>query len=141
VQTIGYTLLAVFFGAVLVRAIVAQPTGLWGRVCNAQVLRFFGKYSYGLYVFHGLLLPWVETKWLMAWLTRHLPSFYLAWVVHLLLLTLASLAAALVSWHLYEKHFLKLKRFFEYRATTLRQPVRDVIVPPPVGEAASRATG
>ena len=34
-----------------------------------------------------------------------------------------SLIAAWLSWHLYEKHFLKLKRFFEYREAGDAQPI------------------
>ena len=130
VQTVGYTLLALFCGCLLVRAVAARAAGPWGRVCNSVGLRFFGKYSYGIYVFHGLLVPWLAAALPVPRLAGRLHSFYLAWAVHLIVGTLASLALALVSWHLYEKHFLKLKRFFEYRATTLREPVRDDWVPP-----------
>jgi peptidoglycan/LPS O-acetylase OafA/YrhL len=136
VQTIGYTLLALLFGATLVRAVVASPASPLGRVLNGQALRFFGKYSYGLYVFHGLMMWWVKDGLLLNWLARLLQSFYLGLVAHLVVLTVASTAMALLSWHLYEKHFLKLKRFFEYRATTLREPVRDAVVPPPAASAA-----
>jgi len=131
VQTIGYTLLALLFGAALVRAIVTSPTSPFGRLLNSRGLRFFGKYSYGLYVFHGLLMWWVKDGLLLAWLARGLHSFYLGLLAHLVVLTVASTSVALLSWHLYEKHFLKLKRFFEYRATTLNEPVRDAVVPPP----------
>ena len=113
------------------RAVVAGPASLWGGLLNSRWLRFFGKYSYGLYVFHGLLMWWVKDGLLLNWLVRGLHSFYLGLLAHLLVLTVASTAVALLSWHLYEKHFLKLKRFFEYRATTLREPVRDAVVPPP----------
>jgi peptidoglycan/LPS O-acetylase OafA/YrhL len=116
----------------LVAAVLAKPTSVWGRICTTRGLRFFGKYSYGLYVFHGLLVPWARTGTLMAWLERHLGSYALAWLAHFVILTSIATTAALLSWHLYEKHFLKLKRFFEYRATTLREPIRDAVVPPPV---------
>jgi len=78
----------------------------------------------------------VKDGLLLNWLARLLQSFYLGLVAHLVVLTVASTAMALLSWHLYEKHFLKLKRFFEYRATTLREPVRDAVVPPPAASAA-----
>ena len=56
-------------------------------------------------------------------------SFYLASAIQVVGGALISVGIALVSWHLYEKHFLKLKRFFEYRAPTLEgfkanEPVR-----------------
>jgi peptidoglycan/LPS O-acetylase OafA/YrhL len=137
VQTIGYTLLALLFGAALVRAVVASPTSPWGCLLNSQWLRFFGKYSYGLYVFHGLMMWWVKDGLLLNWLARGLHSFYLGLLAHLIVLTVASVAVALLSWHVYEKHFLKLKRFFEYRATTLREPVRDAVVPPPAAAPAA----
>jgi peptidoglycan/LPS O-acetylase OafA/YrhL len=64
-----------------------------------------------LYVFHGLVLILVG-RWaastsppdlLTSLLTRELIGFGV------------SIPLALLSWHLYEKHFLKLKRFFDYR--------------------------
>src|SRR5262249_25896126 len=56
----GYTLLAVFFASVLVVTVTAPPSGLLGRLGRQRLLRFFGKYSYGLYVWHGLALPLLQ---------------------------------------------------------------------------------
>jgi peptidoglycan/LPS O-acetylase OafA/YrhL len=132
VQTAGYTLLALFFGSLLVGAVVAGSRSLWGRLCNHTALRFFGKYSYGIYVFHGFFaLPLTDPTYRTA-LSRYLGPVWLVVLAQVLVGTALSLICALASWHLYEKHFLKLKRFFDYHATTLGEPVRDAVVPPAI---------
>jgi peptidoglycan/LPS O-acetylase OafA/YrhL len=50
-QTVGYTLLSVFFASLMVRVLVA-PKSFLGRVFESPVLAFFGKYSYCLYLVH-----------------------------------------------------------------------------------------
>ena len=65
------------------------------------VLRAYGKYSYGIYVLHVILLPYV--------LFLRLP---LGRAGFTLFVSIISFAAAWLSWHLYEVHFLRLKRFF-----------------------------
>ena len=48
------TLYALFFGALTLLSL-RPSTELISRAFRSRVLRFFGKYSYGLYVYHGLL--------------------------------------------------------------------------------------
>ncbi|HEX5269285.1 MAG TPA: acyltransferase, partial [Gemmataceae bacterium] len=110
VQTAGYSLLAIFFGSLLVVTLASPPRSPLGRLTRLGVLRFFGKYSYGLYVFHGLILLLVH-----RWADRlHMTIGGRTAVTSLLtreLLGLAlSIGLALLSWHLFEKQFLKLKR-------------------------------
>jgi peptidoglycan/LPS O-acetylase OafA/YrhL len=111
----GYAALAFFFGAVLVLALDAGPARL-PRLLSARGLRFFGRYSYGLYVVHVPLIAlarlagvspdrFAGTRW-------ELPGL----LGYVTLMAVASILAALASWHLYEKHFLKLKARFTYRA-------------------------
>lgn len=130
VQTVGYSLLGLFFGAVLIRAILASPDSLFGRIFNSLGLQFFGKYSYGIYVIHGLIHPLLHHHLPPAAMPKGGGMFFLALAGRIALGTAVSVAGALLTWHLYEKHFLKLKRFFEYRAKTLTEPVNDGIVPP-----------
>lgn len=143
VQTAGYSLLALFFGSLLVKTVASRPDHAWGRLWSNRGLRFFGKYSYGIYVFHGLLV--LPVAQLLRWpKVEHL--FGLAgrtWLVlsaQVVVGSVLSTACALASWHLYEKHFLKLKRFFEYRASTLGNPVRDAVVPSAVKTGGSSPT-
>jgi peptidoglycan/LPS O-acetylase OafA/YrhL len=111
VQIWGYSLLAVFFGGLIVLvAPLAPPMFLCSRW-----LRTFGKYSYGSYVLHPFVL---------GGLVRSFPSqrpgetwgypslgivFYLAAGIAI------TQGLAFASWHIYEKPFLALKRFFAYR--------------------------
>jgi peptidoglycan/LPS O-acetylase OafA/YrhL len=75
-----------------------------------SVIRFFGRYSYGLYVFHysvdsSLSLP------LRAFLYTHGVPKPLAILGGAVVVLAISLVIAVLSYHLYEVHFLKLKRF------------------------------
>jgi peptidoglycan/LPS O-acetylase OafA/YrhL len=73
-----------------------------------------GTYSYAMYLLHvpllrvvskvGLPPQWSGSQpWPMLWLLGYTAA-----------LAVLTLAAAMVSWHLCEKHFLALKRHFPY---------------------------
>jgi peptidoglycan/LPS O-acetylase OafA/YrhL len=112
VATWGLTLFAFFFAGVVGVALTSPSNSYAGRVFESSTLRFFGRYSYGLYVFHHPLLFLKPDRFLLeSW-----PQIYGSWLpVHFLFMlaaTAASLALAVPSWHLYEKHFLKRKYVF-----------------------------
>jgi peptidoglycan/LPS O-acetylase OafA/YrhL len=64
VQTIGYSMLAVMFGALLVAALARPSESRIGRFFERPVLRFFGRYSYGLYVFHHPVVLLLQSQML-----------------------------------------------------------------------------
>jgi peptidoglycan/LPS O-acetylase OafA/YrhL len=80
-------------------------------------LRAIGRYSYGIYVLHYPLayllneLQLVERYRFGLWIADPTVAS-LAYAATLMLL---SIAAGAVSWHAYEKHFLKLRRYIPYR--------------------------
>src|SRR5207302_1599647 len=117
-MTIRFTLYALLFGAMLVFALTAAPASIPGRLWNSRLLRFFGKYSYGLYVFHYLLFPIFDQHLPAAELGSRLGSVLLGRAAFIALATGASLFLAFLSWHLYEKHFLKLKEVVAGRNKT-----------------------
>ena len=130
VNTAGFSLLALFFASLLVWAINAPASSIGGRFFNAGWLKFLGKYSYGLYVLHGLLHPALDEAFPLDRLSRLLHSSILGSIAHLVLAAGISILAAIASWHLFEKHFLKLKKFFEYRTPTLSEPINDRVAAP-----------
>jgi peptidoglycan/LPS O-acetylase OafA/YrhL len=114
VRTVGFTLLGLFFGAMLILSVTSKPTSPGGWALHSKPLRMMGKYSYGLYVFHPMLVPAVR-QWVSPTAMAGKIGAFPGLVVHIAACFAISIAVALLSWHLYEKHFLKLKRFFEYR--------------------------
>lgn len=92
---------------------------LIGSLCNREIpilnsffgSRFFqtcGKYSFGMYLFHVPVVHWLfsQLDWGRGGLAQML--FHCASV-------LATLLVAVIFYHGYEKHFLKLKKYFEVR--------------------------
>ncbi len=114
-QTVGYTLLALAAAAWLVRTVTSSAEARTRIFLESSVLRFFGRYSYGLYVWHAALYyifyrePWIVHPPLVF---GSAVPMALAWFV---LFSAASTVLAVFSWRLYEKHFLALKRYFPYR--------------------------
>ena len=111
----GHALLACLFAAIMpIAATITKknPTTFAGWFCN-PLLSFFGKYSYGIYLLHPFVFKPME-----RFLTTPFMEAFINDSYELLMLIRASLGitfaviVAYVSWHLFEKHFLKLKHFF-----------------------------
>jgi peptidoglycan/LPS O-acetylase OafA/YrhL len=111
VLTVGIAALAVFFSGLLALTLSAGERSPLRRLLETNGLQAIGKYSYAIYVFHCLPLA-IGVK-----LLSPLPRLegFIAKPVAVIWVTAASFAAAWMSFHLYEKRFLRLKRFFEYR--------------------------
>ncbi len=118
VQTIGFSLLAILFGGILVIAVASPPGTVAGRLFAHRFLRFFGRYSYALYVFHHPIMFYMSSFFSVARLPRLAGSQLPGQLAFTTVAASVSLAAALLSWHLYETQFLKLKALFPYDTRT-----------------------
>jgi peptidoglycan/LPS O-acetylase OafA/YrhL len=70
-----------------------------------------------MYVLHMLVIWAMDRRVTIDWFIRKAHSEALGMVLHAAAFCAATMVAGFVSWHLYEKHFLRLKRFFPDRAT------------------------
>jgi peptidoglycan/LPS O-acetylase OafA/YrhL len=101
------------FGFGLVHAL-RPDGGPWAALLASAPMRFLGKYSYGLYVYHHLLKPlWYAWFW-HGWIQPHLGTGVLAVACYVIAAGCASVLLAMASWALLENPCLRLKRFFTY---------------------------
>ncbi|GLC28159.1 acyltransferase family protein [Roseisolibacter agri] len=109
--TVGFTCVAIASGALLVLALDAPPGTRTARLFRHPAMRFFGQYSYGIYVFSGLVdVAMRGAVPFAAALPRVAGSQVPAATLVLVTAAGAATALAYVSYHLYEKHWLQLKR-------------------------------
>jgi peptidoglycan/LPS O-acetylase OafA/YrhL len=113
-QSIAFTLLALTFAAMVVVAVCVPRRSLPERALASPVLRFFGKYSYAMYCFHPLLIPPMMAYLSPTRLTAAVRSPAVGLVIFIIAVIVATTTLAFASWHLFEKHLLRLKRFFPY---------------------------
>jgi peptidoglycan/LPS O-acetylase OafA/YrhL len=72
----------------------------------------FGKYSYGLYVYHHFLSYYAISNRTEFALARVVGSHTLAVALQAVVGIAISFAAAWLSYEFFEKHFLRLKRYW-----------------------------
>jgi peptidoglycan/LPS O-acetylase OafA/YrhL len=113
--------LAVLSGVLILWAVGAGPGTTGHHVFSSPGLRFMGRYSYAMYVFH---LPVAYFLGEFAFRVPDVPTVAGSHLPGELLFvgaaTVICVALAYASWHGYEKHFLKLKGAFTYRPTPVR---------------------
>ena len=134
VAVAAYPVVGVVYGALLVLAVTAPPSSRLVRVLCTDFLGRWGKYSYAIYVIHLPLLSAIEWK---TTFYRHgvallggslLPSVLLLAAIVMSL----SYGFGWLSYHLYERPLLELKRYFP-RSSAARAP--------PVGTKPGTARG
>ena len=107
-----YTLWSCLFGSLLVLTLAAPAAGWLGRFGNSRVLRFFGKYSYAMYVFQNLLIPLVAGLITAPGIAQTVGHVWLGQAVYCAVMFALTTLVALASWHCFEKHWLALKGRF-----------------------------
>jgi peptidoglycan/LPS O-acetylase OafA/YrhL len=112
ILTVGFTLLCVVYGALLVWVLTAPAGSLRARAFEAAWLRSFGRYSYGMYLLH-LPAAMLLTEFLPP--GRYPRQYLLVQPVFWALAFASSYGLARLSWLVVEQPMLRLKRFFPYR--------------------------
>lgn len=113
IQTVGYTLFAILFAAIVLRA---SSLDRQHRLLTSSPLRTLGRYSYAMYVFHWPLCRLVQDGLERTGLSPETGQVEVlaARLLQLGLVLAGSFLLAWLSWHLWEKHWLRLKRHFPY---------------------------
>jgi len=88
-------------------------TGVVGFFLMRRSILYIGRISYGIYIYH-LPVQWMITSKASRWLNG-LPWF----IPPSLVLLVATVVLAALSWHFFERPINRLKRLFPYRANGL----------------------
>jgi len=111
INAFGYSILAIASTSLIAMAL--RPHSITARMMRAKALRFLGKYSYGIYVYHemvSILVVWLARDFLQ----HHIHSKSLYHIAFMACVLLITIPLAMLSFHFYEQPFLKLKRYFNY---------------------------
>jgi peptidoglycan/LPS O-acetylase OafA/YrhL len=115
IPTLGFSLIGIASASLI--AMSLQPGSRAKQLFNHPILRFFGKYSYGLYVFH-YPIHCVLTRPVRVFIDAHFHMKVVGVIAAAIVVFIASTLVAVLSYQFYESPFLKLKKHFNYRKRT-----------------------
>ena len=116
-SSVGYSLLAAWSAAIVMLGVTTPPKSISAAVFRQPALRGLGHYAYGLYVIHHILLFFIPKSFHPpSWPNGIVGSALPKLALFSALMTLLSVAIAMVSWRFLESPFLSLKRYFVTRA-------------------------
>jgi peptidoglycan/LPS O-acetylase OafA/YrhL len=113
-QTVGYSILALAFGVLVFSAVMAEArrNNLLYRALAWRPLRALGTYSYGMYVFHVPIHRAIGLPILQRLVSEDESVGAKIGLAYFAAATAVTFAAAVASYHLVERRFLGLKRYF-----------------------------
>jgi peptidoglycan/LPS O-acetylase OafA/YrhL len=112
-STYGFTLVDLIAAGLILCSL--QSGSFVFRLTTTRPLRMVGKYSYGVYVYHVMLMPFLQHYVLPVSHSGPKSVYYIRSVSSTLLYFLIVLAVSVCSYHLVEHPFLTLKDRFTVR--------------------------
>ncbi len=113
--TLPLTIWPVLWASVLIWLLTARRSTRFAQLFNLPMLRSLGQYSYAMYVFQNPLIPLTSGVLSVAALTPLVGNSLAAHLFYVGLMLIMTYGAALLSWHVLERHCLKLKDYFPTR--------------------------
>jgi peptidoglycan/LPS O-acetylase OafA/YrhL len=114
----GYSVIAI--GSTAFIGMSLRPGTLTVTVMRLNFLRFLGKYSYGIYIFHQIIFALVQIT-IAPILHAHIQSKFLFHLILPIAVLCITIPLAWFSYNFYEQPFLKLKKRFNYVSRQSRQ--------------------
>lgn len=111
IQMVGHTLLAIFF-ATLISVVVLRSKRMLVLTLQSRALREVGMVSYGLYVFHTVFEPELNSIAPIAWLAQNKIFEVPAALVHTAIAFMVSFGAAWLSFRYFENPINRFKSHF-----------------------------
>jgi peptidoglycan/LPS O-acetylase OafA/YrhL len=112
VASVRASLFQILLACLLVWALIAPKESTTSRFFSSRFMVLLGTYSYGLYVYHHFISHYLATNRTELELASWLGSHGAAVALQATLGAAASLGVAYLSYELFEKRFLGLKRLF-----------------------------
>jgi peptidoglycan/LPS O-acetylase OafA/YrhL len=107
-ETIGYSCIAICFACLI--HVTFQKKNFIAGICKMRFLRFCGKISYGLYVFHWPVLLILGKK-ITNWGAFYFPGdIFAIQIISLSLSIIISFVLSIISFRYFESYFLALKK-------------------------------
>lgn len=106
---VTFPLAAIASTTLILRALATNT--LVHRLMNNSVLRLYGKYSYGLYIYHVLLRQTVKRIFYPMFI-GNMHSSIVSGAAYFVFCLMFLTALSVLSFQLYEAPFLRLKQYF-----------------------------
>lgn len=114
--TVGYSAFALTYGCAVCGAYRFRGFAAWpARILRGRFLRIFGKHSYAIYIIHWPIAYFEGNA--LSKVPAGAPELTkaLLWVLSIVMGVMISFALSQATWHLLEKHCLRLKHRFAAR--------------------------
>lgn len=106
-RTFGFSMISLFFVTLLFFAISVHERNGIKMIAENRILRFFGKYSYSMYIFHFPII------WLIRpMIYKSLDNEWVGFVIGNSICIAITIIISISTWILIEKPLLNLKKYF-----------------------------